>query len=111
VGRTIAIVSALTTAALCAACSSSSGSKLDGGIVEAGAESDATTLVTLDAGEDGQSSGGGCSEAQLSLATDTACGPCVVQNCTMFLKACSDCQVCKMQLSACPACLSSCSGL
>jgi hypothetical protein len=107
--RTIASAMTLAVAMLSAACSSSSGGGADAGVVDAevDAESDVTAGDASD--EEAESSPVyGCNEAQLAFATSMACGQCVAQNCAALLHACTNCVLCEMQLSGCPACGSTC---
>ncbi len=110
--RTIASAMTWAVATLSAACSSTSGGHADGGVVvdaEVDAESDATVEDASD--EEAESSPVyGCNEAQLAFATTMACGQCVAQNCAKLLQACTNCVLCEMQLSGCPACGSTCFG-
>lgn len=106
--RTIAPAMTLAIATLSAACSSSSGGGADGSVdVEIAAEPDAGAADASD--EEAESSPVyGCNEAQLAFATTMACGQCVAQNCAALLRACTNCPLCEMQLTGCPACLSMC---
>jgi hypothetical protein len=106
--RTIARAMTLAMATLSAACSTSSGGGVDGSVdVEIGAEPDVAAADASD--EEAESSPVyGCNEAQLAFATTMACGQCVAQNCAALLRACTNCPLCEMQLTGCPACLSMC---
>jgi hypothetical protein len=106
--RTLATATTLAILACSAACSSSSGGGVDAGVVDVTApELDVTVEDASD--EEAESSPVyGCSQAQLAFATNMQCGQCVAQNCAALLKACTNCVLCEMQLSGCPACTATC---
>ena len=98
--RTFATATTLAVFACCTACSSSSGGG-DAGTVDAIAPSEEDDATAADASDEEAESSPvyGCDEAQLAFATGMACGQCVAQNCAAYLKACTNCILCEMQLS------------
>jgi hypothetical protein len=80
---------------------------VDAGVDVAAPELDASVADASD--EEAESSPVyGCSQAQLAYATSMPCGQCVAQNCAALLAACTNCVLCEMQLTGCPACTATC---